>query len=392
MPEMPAILDHRADFDPAGDFEAFLRSVPAKWVVYLMSDGDGRPVQLLCVKNLRQSLKRRLGGEDPAITALSKRVDYRALVRRISWRRVDSAFEADWIYYEAARVVFPRTYSGMVGFRPAWFVHVNPDANFPRYTKTTNLSIGTGMLLGPIEDKHAAGKLLDEIESAFDLCRYYNILVEAPHGKACAYKEMGRCPAPCDGTITMPQYRQQVEWSAQTVADPDYFLRDQTARMKAAAADLKFETAAKIKGFIDAVAQFRKGPFRHLRRLEEFQYLSLQHGPRDGTAKAFVITPGGIEHAVSLIGEPDHPGSILRIALEAAAAAEGRRMGLEEEERIGIVAHHLFTAKSAHGVFLRLADVNEKAVVKAYRDLRKQKRTDESEGEGVMKELQSVGE
>src|SRR5580698_7770535 len=120
MPELASIFDHSAYFDPAGDFEAFLRSVPARWVVYLLADADDRPVQLLCVKNLRASLKRRLGGEETI--GFSKRVNYRELVRRLYFRRVDSAFEADWIYYEAARLVFPQTYRGMVGFRPAWFI------------------------------------------------------------------------------------------------------------------------------------------------------------------------------------------------------------------------------------------------------------------------------
>ena len=69
----------------------------------------------------------------------SRRVNYREIVRRVHWRRVDSAFEADWLYFEAARVLFPQTYQGMVGFRPAWFVHVNPEATFPRYTKTIDL-------------------------------------------------------------------------------------------------------------------------------------------------------------------------------------------------------------------------------------------------------------
>src|SRR5687767_15090654 len=138
------IFDRRVDFDPAaGDFDAFVRQVPAKWVVYLLADADGRPVQLLCVKNLRYSLKRRLGTEEQASGAgagPSRRVNYRDLVRRVYWRRVDSAFEADWLYYEAARLLFPQTYQGMVGFRPAWFVHVNPEANFPRYTKTIGLA------------------------------------------------------------------------------------------------------------------------------------------------------------------------------------------------------------------------------------------------------------
>ncbi len=82
MSEMSTPFTHWAEFDPAGDFEAFLRSVPARWVVYLLDDADDRPVQLLCVKNLRASLKRRLGGDETI--GLSKRVNYRELVRRNS--------------------------------------------------------------------------------------------------------------------------------------------------------------------------------------------------------------------------------------------------------------------------------------------------------------------
>src|SRR5262249_31724738 len=160
------------------------------------------------------------------------------------------------------------SYQGMVGFRPAWFVHVNPEAQFPRYTKTIDLSPRPGTLAGPVEDKHAAGRLIEMIEDLFDLCRYYNILVEYPQGKACAYKEMGKCPAPCDGSISIEQYRRLVEWSLTTLVDPDEMIRQQTARMQGAAAALKFEAAAKIKAYIDALGQLRKGPFRHLRSLK----------------------------------------------------------------------------------------------------------------------------
>ncbi len=194
MPQITGILDHRADFDPAGDFEAFLRQVPAKWVVYCFADSVGQPLQLLCVKNLRASLRRRLQGEQTI--SLSKRVDYREIVRQIHFRRVDSAFEADWIYHDIAQQMFPDTYQGMVGFRPAWFIHVDPDAEFPRYTKTIDLGNKPGQLIGPVEDKHAAARLMELMEDAFDLCRYFNILVQAPHGRACPYKEMGKCPAP----------------------------------------------------------------------------------------------------------------------------------------------------------------------------------------------------
>src|SRR5580704_11708912 len=147
-------FDHHARFDPAEDFEQFLKQISAKWVIYLLADENDQPVQLLCVKNLRYSLKRRLGGNE--MIGPTRRVNYRDLIRNIHWRRVDSAFEADWLYYEAARQIFPQSYQGMVGFRPAWFIHLDPDSAFPRYQKTIRLNSPTGVCIGPIEDKHAA--------------------------------------------------------------------------------------------------------------------------------------------------------------------------------------------------------------------------------------------
>jgi excinuclease UvrABC nuclease subunit len=390
---MAGVFDRHLAFDPAAaDFEAFVRQAPARWAVYLLADADDRPVQLLCVKNLRYSLKRRLGGEGDGPVAPSKRVNYRDLVRNVHWRRVDSAFEADWLYYEAARVCFPNTYQGMVGFRPAWFVHVNPDTDFPRYTKTTELARQTGRLFGPLEDKHAAARLVQLVEDAFDLCRYYNVLVEAPNARACAYKEMGKCPAPCDGSISVAQYRQLVQWGVRTLEDPPEFIREQERRMQAAAAELRFETAAKVKQFVAQLQQLGKGPFRHAKRLEDFAFVSLQHGPRAGTAKVFLVARGRIEELLGVIGDPLNAGQVLRVALERAAeaAAEGRPLGEADVERVGIVTHHLFSGKH-RGVFLRLDTIDEKAVLKGYRELGKQAHPpDEADGEGVLKELQSL--
>src|SRR5947207_2870697 len=270
--DLSSLFPSRAEFEPAADFEPFRKLVPARWVVYLMADADDRPVQLLCVKNLRYSLERRLHGEETL--GPSKRVNYREIVRRIYYRRVDSAFEADVVYLEAAR------------------------------------------------------------------------------GKACAYKEMGKCPAPCDGSISIEQYRRLIEWSLATLVDPDEMIRQQTRRMQSAATDLKFEMAAKIKAHIDSLAQLRKGPFRHVRHLKDFNYLSLQRGPRDGLAKAFLITPGHIEEIAGLISEPARPSELMRLAFTLAAERASIAVDKIGAERIGVVAHHLFQAKAQHGVFL----------------------------------------
>ncbi|MGB7158698.1 MAG: hypothetical protein WBD40_11565 [Tepidisphaeraceae bacterium] len=367
-----------------------MKQVPAKWAVYLMSDADDRPVQLLCVKNLRYSLKRRLGGGDGEESAgLSKRVDYRNLIRHVRLRRVDSAFEADLVYLEAARDTFPQTYRGMTGFRPAWFVHVNPHTTYPRYTKTIDPSGHTGVYLGPLEDKHAAHRLIHLVESLFDLCRDYSILTQSPHAGPCAWKQMGKCVGPCDGTISLDAYRELVAHSAAVLSDPHDHVREQTRRMQQAAAELRFETAERIKLFIEQLSQLGKGAFRHVRPLKDFTWLSLQRGPREGTAKVFLITPGRVEELAGLIAEPTKSSDLLRLLLETTAS----RPPLIDQsgfEVMGVVSHQLFQAKAVHGVFLPLSDVDEKSIAKAFRDLQKQKVQEPMDAEGVVKELQAM--
>jgi hypothetical protein len=56
----------------------------------------------------------------------------------------------------------------------------------------------------------------------------------------------------------------------------------------------------------------------------------------------------------------------------------------------GVVAHHLFSPKQGHGIFLRLDRIDEKSIAGAYRELKKQRIEEEVEDEGVIKELQSL--
>lgn len=363
--------------DEAEAIEAFLKRVPARWVVCMLCDAQDRPVQLLCVRNLRSSLKNRMT-VDPA-AGPSKRVDYRSLVRRVHYRPVDSAFEADWHYLLIARIAFGQTYRGFLGFQPAWFIHVDPAARFPRYIRTTDLSQTTGEYLGPLADKHAAQRLIQLIEDAFDLCRYYNVLTEAPDGRACAYKEMHRCPAPCDGSIVMDQYRLMIHWSLSTLKDPRPELAQQQRRMHTAAEEHRFELAGQIHEHIKHLEKIGKGPYAQVRPLNAFSFLVIQRGPRDGTAKVFLVLPGGVIEVAGLISEPAGTASLLRHILELAAEHQALPMDDHGAEMVGLVSHHLFAGKRQTGVFVAMETLEPRVLVKAWRDCQKQAAVPEEE-------------
>jgi hypothetical protein len=170
--------------------------------------------------------------------------------------------------------------------------------------------------------------------------------------------------------------------------DPAETLRDQTARMRQAATELKFEAANRIKQFLGQIEQLGKGAFRHVSLLSNFSFLSLQHGPKPGQAKAFLVTPGDVVEIAGLIGDV-RPSEVMRLALEAAAERDESLVDETGGERVGVVSHHLFAPKH-RGVFLRLDRIDEKSIAKGWKDLQKQSAPEESEGEGVMKELQAL--
>jgi excinuclease UvrABC nuclease subunit len=228
------------------------------------------------------------------------------------------------------------------------------------------------------------------MESLFDLCRDYSILIQSPGAGPCPWKQMNKCVGPCDGTIDLAAYRQLIAFSVTVLADPHDYVREQTRRMLQAAAELRFETAEKIKAYNEQLAALGKGPFRHVRPIERFRFVTLQRGPRAGTAKVFLITPGRIDDIAGLIAEPKPAGELLREILTILHDRGDRGVDEIGAERIGAVAHHLFQPKAKHGVFIPVDHIDEKALIKAFSELRNQKPPDDAAGEGLSKELQAL--
>ena len=199
-------------------------ALPASSAVVIIEAPGGRTILIATTADARDLARKRLAPMDPA-QPRSARVDYHALARggTVHTIPVGSSLEADAVYMHQARARLPHLAQIVAERRRAWFVHVDPEAEFPYWSKTNLLgliqprgasspvashSLSHPVLLGPLPDKDAAGRLIEVVIDAFDLCRFHNLLVQAPNAAACVYKEMGRCPAPCDGTEIMSDYRE----------------------------------------------------------------------------------------------------------------------------------------------------------------------------------------
>ena len=291
---------------------------------------------------------------------LSRKADLSQIVHKVWWLPGDSQFELTWRYYLLARVLQPRSFLKTVAFGPSWFVRIDPNAAIPRFEVTKTLQFGQGVEIGPIATQADANKLVQLLEDAFDLCRYYHILEQAPNGQACAYFEMGRCPAPCDGTVPMSQYRETVARTVRfMLGERDTFYMEAESAMQAAAKGLQFEQANLMKMRLDRARGIEHASFRLLRRVGAFNYLIVQRGQSRAWVKPFFFTRGRLEvgEAVRLRKVDEAiPAWIDRMAAEA-----GREVDTPSDQRshlCWLVAHYLFKPDPP-GVFMHESTVQD---------------------------------
>lgn len=324
-------------------------AIPAKrGILALLADNDA-PILLLTAADIRARLRGRLAEIDPQ--ARKKTADLRAITRKILWKLSPSHFETDLNYFEVARTIWPDTYTELLAWRPGWFVHVNPADPFPRFVRTRDVGLLEGLYVGPFESGQAADKFIEVIEDAFDLCRDYSCLRQAPHGQPCAYLQMGRCLGPCNGTISMDAYREVMARAAQLAGGDHQTLRNQwMEQMKQAAGDLQFEKAGTLKARLARLDELERPACRHAAPLADFRFILIQNGPSRKQASAFLIKGPAVAKAPGL----DYP--LQQPQLEALLGAMQGAMGPIDETgrwRMGLAAYYLSGGPDRQGVMLR---------------------------------------
>ncbi len=399
------LFDHGLDvtpeaLEPGADAPSealdFWKRVPASGGVYLLTDAEDRFVQLAATADLRRAVRVRLGdvtesgsqesavtdtgetpvphhtGETPVphLSHRRPRADLRQVVRRVRWREAHSAFETTFVYWRVARLLMPRDYLDNVAFGPCWFVQIDPEAAVPRFTVTKSLPPREGTTLAPFATQGDASRFVQTLEDAFDLCRYIHILEQTPHGQACAYFEMGKCPAPCDGSIPMSAYRDMIRAALRfAVGERADVFAEWEKQMRAAADARAFERAALIKQRIERARAVEHDAYQHLRPIESFDYLVVQRGGGRTRVKPFFVRGGvmspGEAVRIRKLGDAV-PAWLDRMRSDAPdrSTVESRELA----ELTWLVSHFLFK-HDAPGLFLHVSDLcDAEAVVDRIRE------------------------
>ncbi len=349
MTDVSKRFDGHVDLAAVPSTEA-LRSVPAqRGVLALLGEGD-QPLLLLTAANMRQRLLSRLA--KPLEEQPRKRIDLRAITQRVLWKRTFSHFQTDLEYLETARWIWPKRYPELLAWKLAWLVHVDPAEAYPHFLCTRRWS-GSGRTFGPFDRARSAERFIEALQDAFDLCRDIRCLRLAPNAPRCAYAQMGRCLSPCDGSLSMADYRQRVAQAADFAAGKrGDFIHQLTEKMQDAAGQLQFEKAAAQKKRLDRLKEFDRACYQYVRPIEEFCYLLFQRGPTAGTIQPFLACRGQIVAAAPM-DTPPKPSLLNKLLKRMACLAAGSpATGQRETFRLGLVVHYLFSSPEKRGVIV----------------------------------------
>ncbi len=250
---------------------AELRSLPSGPAIYLLLDAAENPVQLATTQSLRRLLTARfaeVAGPRPGRTDLTE------IVRAVRWRPLGTAFEARWWYYRLARVLYPADYRRRIAFGPAYFLNVDWDRPVPELRVSERVWCQPGWFIGPWATVKTAQEALHGLWDLFDLCRYPEQVNRAPHGTRCAYAEMGRCDAPCDGSAPLAAYLERCRAAWRFAAGGvQPWIEAAAAAMQRAAAQRRYEQAGLLKRQIEFARHWQRQWGPHVRVWEQFRGL-----------------------------------------------------------------------------------------------------------------------
>ena len=245
------LLDQqRSRSEPAFRKRGLADGAPDAPGVYRFHDRAGRVLYVGTTGSLRTRLRRYFGQDE------RRRID--AMVREaaeVTWTTTPTRIEAAALELRELAVRRPRF--NRRDTRPPvsrWLKWT--DEPFPRISVARSPGGPDTPALGPLPGRRAADALLEAVHDAVPVRRCTFRIRLAQDHPSCMLKDIGRCGAPCDGTVDTTTYAAQVRAAAALLeGDPGPVLAVLRRRMATLAADARFEEAAEARARLHVLAR-----------------------------------------------------------------------------------------------------------------------------------------
>lgn len=343
--------------------ESTLSTIPASHGVVCVSDSNGGVIGLASTGDMRSFAAQRLG---PGAEGAS---DLREVAAVCELAPAGSMFEADLAFMDAALEREPGLHDRVTRKLRVWWLGTFTDARrFAWSWETDPAELAPGSaVIGPFLEKSGARRHAELLDAQFELCRYPEELHKAPAGKACVYKQMGRCPAACDGSETTRAYEARLAEAltfdrARAEAELERFEHE----LREATAALAFERAAEIQSRREALAKELKRGLAAVRRLEMMSVAAVATSGDRRSAAVLAVDRGRWARVGELAADAAREEADRLAALVSESlGGYAREDGVGDLGVLGVLSREMMRPSRGGPMLIERAEVSGKSLLHA---------------------------
>ncbi len=268
--------------------KAQLKSLPASPGVYQMLSGAGEVLYVGKAKSLRNRVTN---------YAFAAKLPYR-LARMVSETRalevVTCHTEVEALLLESNLIKrhMPRFNVLLRDDKSFPYIHLTGDHEFAQVVKHRGARARPGDYFGPFASAGAVNRTVTALQKAF-LLRNCSDAVFAQRTRPCLQYQIKRCAAPCVGRISKEDYAQLVrEARAFLAGRSQQIQQDLAERMQQASDALDFETAARYRDRLRAMATVQSQQDVHVSGITDADVLAAHQGGGQTCVQVFFFRGG----------------------------------------------------------------------------------------------------
>src|SRR5215472_8307560 len=274
----------------ASRLEDQLKSLPARPGVYLFRDADGEVLYVGKAKSLRPRVRsyfQRTTDGRPQIQSLPGRVaDVEVIV-------TGSEVEALHLEQNLVKRHRPPFNVRLRDDKSFPYIAVTLEDDFPRVMFTRKRHRRGVLYFGPYANAKKVRETLDVLNRAF---RYRPCEGPKPgrrSGIPCLDYHIERCLAPCVGYVSKEAYREVIDGVVEFLSGNDKPIRAELERqMRAAAADERFEDAARYRNRLHAVERLAERQAVERASIGTIDVIGVAVGPERAAVQVFPLRGG----------------------------------------------------------------------------------------------------
>ncbi|MEP0313329.1 MAG: excinuclease ABC subunit UvrC [Hyphomonas sp.] len=265
-----------------------LKRLPAKPGVYRMFGEHDDVLYVGKARDLKARVSNyaRLGGHTQRIARMI------SMTRRMEFVVTETETEALLLEASLIKSLKPRFNVLLRDDKSFPYILIRRDHEAPQIKKYRGSKMDQGDYFGPFASAGSVMRTLDTLQKAF-LLRTCEDSVYSVRARPCMLHQIKRCAAPCVGLISTEDYQALADQAADFLRGKGADLQKRLAAdMEAAAEDMEFERAARLRDRIRALAHVRASQDVNPEDIEEADVFAIEMDGGVSCVQVFFIRAG----------------------------------------------------------------------------------------------------